>query len=41
MPTEQKEAMLNEFTKSISQMSDSIKEQAVITTIKGYYLWKN
>ena len=37
MPAEQKEQILAEFTKSIDEMSDSIKEQAVISTIKGYY----
>ena len=37
MPTEQKEEMLNEFTKSISQMSDSIKEQAAISAVKQVY----
>ena len=37
MPVEQKEQILEEFTKTIDEMSDSIKEQAVITTIKGYY----
>ena len=37
MPTEQKEAMLNEFTKNISQMSDSIKEQAAISAVKQVY----
>ena len=37
MPVEQKEQILEEFTKTIDEMSDSIKEQAVISTIKGYY----
>ena len=37
MPTEPKEEMLNEFTKSISQMSDSIKEQAAISAVKQVY----
>ena len=37
MPTEKREAMLNEFTKSISQMSDSIKEQAAISAVKQVY----
>ena len=37
MPENQKEQVLAEFTKTIDEMSDSIKEQAVISTIKGYY----
>ena len=37
MPENQKEQVLAEFTKTIDEMSDSIKKQAVISTIKGYY----
>ena len=37
MPEEQKDLLLGEFTKQIDEMSDSIKEQAVVTSIKQVY----
>ena len=37
MPKEQKDLLLGEFTKQIDEMSDSIKEQAVVTSIKQVY----
>ena len=37
MPDEQRKALLQEFTKQINNMEESIKEQAAITTIKQIY----
>lgn len=37
MPEEQKNQMLSEFTKEIDNMSDSIKEQAAISSVKQVY----
>ena len=37
MPEEQKNAVLEEFTKQIDEMQDSIKEQAAVTEIKNIY----
>ena len=37
MPEEQQDLLLGEFTKQIDEMSDSIKEQAVVTSIKQVY----
>ena len=34
MPEEERSQALAEFTKQIGQMSDSIKEQAVISSVK-------
>ena len=38
MPEEQKEQVLSEFTKRIEEMSDSIKEQAAISSVKQIYI---
>ena len=38
MPEEQRNQVLSEFTKQIEQMSDSIKEQAVISSVKQIYI---
>ena len=37
MPEEQREQMLGEFTKQVEQMSDSIKEQAAVSSVKQLY----
>ena len=37
LPEEQKNQMLEEFTKQIDEMQDSIKEQAAVTVIKEIY----
>lgn len=37
MPEEQREQMLGEFTKQAEQMSDSIKEQAAVSSVKQLY----
>ena len=37
MPETQREAMLEQFTSYVAQMSDSIKEQAAITAVKEVY----
>ena len=37
MPEEQRNEVLSEFTKQIDEMSDSIKEQAVISSVKQIY----
>lgn len=37
MPEEQRSNMLKEFTNKISEMSDSIKEQAAVSTVKKIY----
>ena len=38
MPEEQRKQVLSEFTKQIDQMSDSIKEQAAISSVKQIYI---
>ncbi len=38
MPEEQRQQVLTEFTKQIEEMSDSIKEQAVISSVKQIYI---
>ena len=38
MPEEQKNKMLEEFTKKIDEMSESIKEQAAISEVKQIYI---
>ena len=38
MPEEQRNQVLSEFTKQIEQMSDSIKEQAAISSVKQIYI---
>ena len=37
MPEEQREQLLTEFTKQINEMSDSIKEQAAVSSVKQIY----
>lgn len=37
MPEEQKQQLLSEFTKKIDEMSDSIKQQAAVTSVKQVY----
>ena len=37
MPDEQKQQIIKEFTQKIDEMTDSIKEQAAITTVKQIY----
>lgn len=37
MPEEQREQMLGEFKKQVEQMSDSIKEQAAVSSVKQLY----
>ncbi len=37
MPQEQRKALLEQYTKQIDEMSDSIKEQAAVATIKQMY----
>ena len=37
MPEEQKQQLLSEFTKKIDEMSDSIKQQAAVSSVKQVY----
>lgn len=37
MPEEQKQQLLSEFTKKFDEMSDSIKQQAAVTSVKQVY----